>query len=344
MSKKNVQIPKQNKITSADLSKIKNLGQLLKKRRLSLKISLQEVQKHTKISPHYIKLIESSDYDKLSDDVYSRGFIKNYAEFLGFESKPIVDMFKSEIRTHHKHSADEIKEKSKIGLKPLHSPKIILTPKSLLFFGSLAILFLIVSYIFWQVFILASPPKLTVSNQAVQEVSANFAFVSGKVDGGADLFINDSPVLTAPDGSFREKVSLSEGANLIKITAKNKLGKAISIERTIIAKIPSSNVGKSDSQSTNDKIDGVRVTASISKQATWLIVVADGKEIFRGTILVGSTQTFEAADDLKITTGNAGSTQLILSNKLVKDKDLGFVGKDGEIKRDLEFKKDTLVK
>jgi cytoskeletal protein RodZ len=315
----------QNKINT-DLSKIKNLGHLLQKRRRSLKISLAVAEKNTKIRAHY-----------------TIGFVKNYAEYLGFESKPIVDMFKSELKVHHRHADGELKSKGYIGPKPLNSPKWVLTPKTLIFFASLAMLGLILAYIIWQVVLLALPPKLTLNNQPTQEVNANFAFISGKVEGGGDLFINDSPVLTAADGSFREKVSLVDGANLIKVTAKNKLGKSASMDRTIIAKIPA-NIANKSVQNTSEKVDGVRVVVKISKSATWLIVEADGKEIYRGTMLVGSAQAFEAADDLKITTGNAGSTQLILSDKLVKDKDLGIVGTDGEIKRDLEFKKDTLVK
>ncbi|MDP4038455.1 MAG: DUF4115 domain-containing protein [bacterium] len=332
----------QNISLNKDLKLAASLGKLLRKRRLSLKLSLDQVEKQIKIRTYYLKLIESGNYDKLSSDFYAKGFVKNYAEFLGFESKPILDMYKSERRAHNLHNKKDSSQKPKIGLKPLNSPRFIFTPKTLIAFSGLAFVILIIGYIIWQLTILASPPKLTINNPPTQDISTNSAFISGKAEGGADLFINDSPILSAPDGSFREKISLSEGVNLVKITAKNKLGKSVSVNRTINAKLPQTSVAKT-TQQTNEKVDGVRVIVKISKQATWLIINADGKEIFRGTMLAGSTQAFEAAASLKITTGNADSTQLILSNLLILNKDLGIIGSDGEIKRDLEFKKDTLV-
>ncbi|MBA3679547.1 hypothetical protein H0W80_05200, partial [Candidatus Saccharibacteria bacterium] len=41
------------------------------------------------------------------------------------------------------------------------------------------------------------------------------------------------------------------------------------------------------------------------------------------------------------TTGNAGNTEVIVTNSVVANKDLGAIGKHGEAKTDLEFAKDT---
>jgi len=322
-----------------------NLGKLLKKRRLALGLDLKAVEKQTKIRAHYLKLIEKNDYGSLGHHFYVQGFIKNYAEFLGFESRPILDIYTSSIKSYQ--STDQPEQSSfsaKLGVKPLNSPKLIFTPKTLIATSMLAFIAIVIGYLIWQLVIFTSPPKLTIDNQPTSEVNSNFAFISGKTERQADLFINDSPILSAPDGSFREKISLSEGVNVVKITAKNKLNRSVTVTRTIIAKLPPASTStKAASDKAIEKVDGVKVVVKITKSATWLIVSADGKEIFRGTMLSGTTQAFEAADSLKITTGNAGSTQLILSNLLILNKDLGVVGQEGEIKRDLEFKKDTLV-
>jgi hypothetical protein len=61
-------------------------------------------------------------------------------------------------------------------------------------------------------------------------------------------------------------------------------------------------------------------------------------------MLPGATQLFKAKNSIKLTTGNAGNTQVFVSNSVVANKDLGIIGRSGEAKNDLEFSKDTQFK
>lgn len=336
----------------SELEKIQSdqsLGEILQRRRKDLKLSIADVEVATRVAERYLHQIEEGDYSNLRDDIYTKGYIKNYAEFLGLDAKPVLELYKKERSGGKVVKKPDSKAGLRLGLKPINSPRFIITPRTFLAIATLILFLIVTGYIVWQVSVLSLPPKLSVDGSP-EEVSTSFTYISGHVDGGADLAINDSPILTSPDGSFREKILLSDGPNQIKISAKNKLGKSMTVDKTIIAHLPKGPViattptTPTPTPTTPAKFDGVKLNIKATKSATWLIVEADGKEIFRGTMLSGTGQDFSAANSLKLTVGNAGSTQLVLTNTVVTNKDLGTIGADGEVKRDLEFKKDTVVK
>ncbi|MCC7289548.1 DUF4115 domain-containing protein [bacterium] len=320
------------------------LADIFKSRREELGLELVAAEKATKIRGRYLRLIEDGDYDKLNDDVYSKGYVKNYAEFLGLDSKSILKLYREErdmFANLRKRPRPE-GAKPSLGLKPIDEQGFTVTPRIFLVLFGFGLVALIAGYIIWQVVLLSSPPRLNV-DPINERVDTAFVFVSGRVDGGADVYINDSPINSTSDGAFREKVALVDGVNQIKISARNKLGKENVIQKTIIASLPTPSPTPSNMPTSAQKIDGVQLVVRIQKSATFLVVEADGQESFRGTVLPGNDQTFKAKSTIKLTTGNAGNTQLILTNSIVVNKDLGLVGRDGEAKNDLIFSKDTNV-
>lgn len=316
-----------------------SVAQLLLKRRQELGKDLKNVETATHIRIKYLERIEAGDYEHLPDDVYTLGYIKSYADYLGFETTPIVNMYKKERAAFSQaHGQSVLLQKaSKLGLKPVGKKGFAFTSKSLLVLFGLGVFLLIVAYFGWQVATLAAPPTLQL-NSLQEKTTSGFIIVSGQVDGGADVFINDSPVLSNPDGSFSERVSLIDGANQIKVSAKSKLGKFTTLSRTVNATLTKN---PESYQISATPVDGVQVLVKITNQATWLIVQADGQDLFRGTVLPDTQQVFKAKTQLKITTGNAGNTQIFITNANVANKDLGKIGRNGEAKLDIEFSKDT---
>lgn len=319
------------------------VSDLLKKRRIELSKSLKEVESATKIRKKYLQWIEDGDYEHLTDDVYTLGYIKSYADYLGFETAPIVNMYKKERLSYKqsKESGGYIKTDSNMSLRPLGGQNFVLSSKTLVLLFSIMLFVLIAGYLSWQVIIIAAPPEITLnSNQ--ERVSTDFVIISGQTDGESDVFIDDSPISTNADGSFSERVSLVSGSNVITITAKNQLGKTTTVTRTVTADLPQSST-EAAKLSTNN-IDGVELLVSIVNQATFITVVADGQDVFIGTMLPGASQIFKAKNTIKLTTGNAGNTIVGVTNATVANKDIGIIGKAGEAKNDLEFNKDTQFK
>lgn len=78
-----------------------SVGAILKQQRTSLGLSVDDIVNRTFISPLYLMAIEEGQYDRIRDPVYTRGFIRNYAEVVGLDGNMLVQQFNEET------SADE---------------------------------------------------------------------------------------------------------------------------------------------------------------------------------------------------------------------------------------------
>ena len=73
------------------------IGDILRKEREKQKLSIQDVEQGTSIRAVYIDALEKGEYDKLPGEVYAKGFIKNYGNFLELNGEELVRKFIMEI-------------------------------------------------------------------------------------------------------------------------------------------------------------------------------------------------------------------------------------------------------
>ncbi len=301
----------------------------LKKKRTSLKLTLQQVELDTKIRGKYLTKLEAGDYAELPNDVYTKGFVAKYAEYLGLDPVLLVNQYLGE-------RGGSVEAVSQGSVKPVKPLRIILTPRLVVVGTLLLVLLMIVSYLGFQFMALAAAPRLELTTPTSdQAIDGSLVDVTGHVSSGADVFVNESPLVTDGNGNFTGQLALQEGINAITITAKNKLGKTSMITRNILVRPGVATLVPTA------VFDGVAVGVSIRDSATALTVLADGKEVFKGTMLAGTNQVFKATGVISITTNNAGATHIVITNSAVVGRDLGAVGANGETKRNLEFAKDT---
>lgn len=314
------------------------LGKLLQETRSGRRFDLGRIEDNLKIRARYISALEAGEYDKLPDDVFIRGFLRNYSRFLGLDPKKTLGMYMQEC------NISQNIDKSKQTLKPsVKRKRVIVTPRRLFFLTGIILSIGLIGYILYQLSIVAAAPNLRITSPADNtEVVGSSTNLIGKTDGGADVFINGTKIATSPEGDFNETVALQDGVNEIAITAKNKLGKESSVKRTIRAKVAAA-VSQSPAAPSDQPpaFKGVEVVVKISKDSSGVTVVSDGQQVFNGTMLPGSTQTFKANDKLQVSVTNSGSVQLIVSNERVLGKDLGVIGSPGNPKRDMVFAKDS---
>ncbi len=69
----------------------------MRKEREKQKLSIQDVEQGTSIRAVYIDALEKGEYDKLPGEVYAKGFIKNYGNFLELNGEDLVRQFIAEI-------------------------------------------------------------------------------------------------------------------------------------------------------------------------------------------------------------------------------------------------------
>lgn len=309
---------------------VSSVGALLKKRRQSLKLSLAQVELATKVRGKYLAWIEQSDFSQLPNDIYTRGFITKYADYLGLDAEAVTAKYAEE-------RGGEI-DKTLVGSpKPVKGRRFIVTPRIMIAGAFLVILAFVVAYLSWQFSALAAAPRLKVDSPPGDlVVEASTLTVAGQVAGGADVFINDSLVLTDSNGVFSNKLALQDGVNTIMVTAKNKLGKSTRVTRNILAHLP-----KVTGQPLvpNAPFDGIAVGVNIKDSATSITAKIDDGAPMVLTMLPGTSRNFQGKSKVEIDTSNSATTGIIVTNSQTANKDLGIVGKGGEFK--LDFAKDT---
>jgi cytoskeletal protein RodZ len=69
---------------------IKTLGELLRKTRIEMNVSLKEVENNTSIRMGYLQALEEGETEKLISPVYAQGFFKQYAAYLGMDGEQII--------------------------------------------------------------------------------------------------------------------------------------------------------------------------------------------------------------------------------------------------------------
>ena len=69
------------------------LGQYLSSARELKGFDLHDAAQHTRISIQYLKALEQEDFAKLPGEVFVRGFLKNYAKFLGLPEQEVLEKY-----------------------------------------------------------------------------------------------------------------------------------------------------------------------------------------------------------------------------------------------------------
>lgn len=81
----------------ARMRQMSDLARRLRDGRESLGVSLSQAEYDTKIRRRYIEAIESGDYVVLPDGLSARGYIRNYARYLGLDQNQALMDFESEV-------------------------------------------------------------------------------------------------------------------------------------------------------------------------------------------------------------------------------------------------------
>ncbi len=73
------------------------IGTILREARDRREIELTEVEATTRIRLRYLRAIENEEWDVLPGGVYTRGFIRTYAAFLGLDGERLADDFRQQV-------------------------------------------------------------------------------------------------------------------------------------------------------------------------------------------------------------------------------------------------------
>jgi helix-turn-helix protein len=73
------------------------IGSVFREARNRRKIDLSEVETATRIRARYLRAIENEEWDVLPGGVYTRGFIRTYAAFLGLDGERLAEDYRQSV-------------------------------------------------------------------------------------------------------------------------------------------------------------------------------------------------------------------------------------------------------
>jgi len=291
------------------------VGRRLKRKREWQHQSLLDVSRALKITEKSLKAIEEMDVEKLPAQVYARGFVKLYAEFMGLEADQTVADFTTELANV------SVKKEQKITPQQLRSfkgPKLIITPRLLAIVGGVLVAVIALSYLLFEVRGFTRAPALELSSPTDNSrIKENNVTVKGKTDLTAEIKINGEKVFVQSDGSFSETIGIGLGLNKIRVVAKSIGGKETTVTREVLVAQEDTVAGASvspESSPSPETGNGMVQLQMKTDEEVWVSVVVDEKSAFNGVINQGTEKSF-TGKEISVTAGKGNKVQVKLGSE-----------------------------
>ena len=200
---------------------VHTLGEKLRRARKRKGVDLIEAELSTKVRAKYLEALENEDFDLLPNDIYTKGFLTTYADYLDLDSKKIISLWEQETHTKNKEEKPNFRSSGAAKEKVF-----VVTPRIIAVFIGAAFCLTAVVYIILQVVSFASVPKLAINSPSGDiAVDSDQILVSGKTDVGVSLAVNKQSIPVDSSGNFQQNIALDNGLNTIIVTATNKADK-----------------------------------------------------------------------------------------------------------------------
>ena len=207
------------------------LGKRFQLARKRQNITLEQASKALRIRPEFLLALESGDYSGLPASAYALGFVGNYAQYLGMPKKETLAMFRREYDEKKIYSVlPDGFTKTEFKVKRIRVQQAV--------FFILGLFLLIGAYILYQYrFAFISPPLVVYSPKENEIIPTTEITVTGKTDPHATVSVNNSPVSLDSNGNFTKRIDLFEGKTQIQVSASNRFGKKVIIQRRVDVKL-----------------------------------------------------------------------------------------------------------
>lgn len=204
---------------------MESIGHKLSSNREKKKITIQKAASDLLIKVEILKAIEAEEWQKLPQAPFVKGFIQNYAEYLGLDVDHTLALFRRAYdEKKYIHKDTSIKK-----IKPN-----FLTPIRLMNAAFVTLVVIFIIYLALQYFSILQSPKLEV---VIPEDNAQTTIpivkVAGKTDKEATISVEGNLIGVDQDGNFQTEIKLDTGKNIITVIASKKLSPKAKIQRTV---------------------------------------------------------------------------------------------------------------
>ena len=309
-------------------------GENLRREREMRGVTLEEISESTKISVRLLKALEEDDFGKLPGGVFTRSFIRNYAQYLGLDEEHVLAEYR---RSAHPGSDNDFSRLA-VG-RPLPS-KSSSQPRTLPWVVAAALLasgYAVYRYSHRSIeapAAVAAPATESSPAGAPAAASETSAGPSGSSAQGlaqtpagrtSPNSANSNPAPN-PASTGANPTAAAGAANSAQGGAEQAPGSG---SRAASTSNPAGAPAKQADTSAPAAIgEGDLVLQVATKDDVWLAVAADGKTIFQHLLPPDSVRSFRAKDSFDVTTGNAQGTILTFNGETQKP-----LGRHGEFKK-----------
>ena len=296
------------------------VGQRLSEARTSRGISLEQAEEETRIRLKYLAAMETGDFDALPNIVVARGFLRNYAQYLGLDPQPLLDM----VDSVYPNPVTQPLQRAVTDSGP-HVLEMDLGRQSggrvgtLL--GLLGILLLVAVAVLW----LNQSGKIQLpgsfSRPAATPPSAQ----------GQGIIVTPEPTSLPPSPTPVQAAAIATPTPTIpaaivptRAPTATATPTPASTPTLVPTSTPTRGMTPTATPVASGNTDQVTVQAQVVDRA-WMRVRVDGETVLEGLIDPGKEFTW-TGKVVEVRTGNAGGVRLV-----VNGQDLGLLGQTGDV-------------
>ena len=201
----------------------RRLGDVLREARERRDLDLTRVERETKIRARYLDALERGAYDELPGTVYTKGFLRNYARYLGLSEDEVLQLYRRE-------AGDAETPRTSVVAPPTapRTPRaLVVTPGALLAVFLTVLVGSFAAYLIYQFVTFARTPELVITDppRDLANYEGTRYTVRGETEPNSRITVEglrENPEARADDeGRFAVVVGLVPGANVITITASD---------------------------------------------------------------------------------------------------------------------------
>ncbi|HUG30401.1 MAG TPA: helix-turn-helix domain-containing protein [Candidatus Limnocylindria bacterium] len=208
-------------------------------------VDLARAERETKIRVRYLSALERGDYRDLPGAVYTKGFLRNYAIYLGLDPEDVLRQWRRE-------RGDQVgPEPVIVPPRPLDEPSrpLNFSPSVVVAALLTAGVVLFVIYLSSQLLRYSRPPEIAITNPATAVIEVDESTTSFRLAGtstpGSTVTIRAAGqtqpirVTTLASGEWSFQVDLRRGQNRFEIDAINpETSKSSETPRTVVITVP----------------------------------------------------------------------------------------------------------
>lgn len=197
-------------------------------------MSREAVADRTKIPVWFISAVEEGNHDGISEDVYTRLWLKAYCGFLGLDAAKAYSAFRRE-RSGYAVPHDMTAGIRRHPHRSVPRSDVIDTPKIIRYVFLAAAVAAALLYFGLAIKKVVAPPSITLLSPPDGLVTdMRSVSVEGRTEQEVSIFINGKRVAVDDNGNFRDILDLQEGVNTIKIVGSKKHSREMEVLRRII--------------------------------------------------------------------------------------------------------------